>query len=100
MENVYHTKLGEGRRIAIPAEVCDQLGLRPGAPLAITIEADGLHVVPYEQIIREVQAAFAPYRQPGVSAVDELIQERRDEAVREERELQESGRANDGKTRE
>ena len=69
-----------------------QLGLRPGAPLAITIEDDGLHVVPYEQIIREVQAAFAPYRQPGVSNVDELIQERQEEAAREERELEESNR--------
>src|SRR5579871_2437143 len=86
MDRVYHTKLGEGRRVAIPAEVCEQLGLRPGAPLAITIEDNGLHVVPYEQIIREVQAAFAPYKQAGVSMVDELIQERRLEAAREERE--------------
>ena len=92
MDHVYHTKLGEGRRIAIPAEVSRQLGLRPGAPLAITIEDDGLHVVPYEQIIREVQAAFAPYRQPGVSNVDELIEERQEEAAREERELEESNR--------
>lgn len=92
MDHVYHTKLGEGRRIAIPAEVCEQLGLRPGAPLAITIEADGLHVVPYEQIIREVQAAFAPYRPPGGSAVDELIRERREEAAREEREFEDPKR--------
>ena len=72
--------------------MCEQLGLRPGAPLAITIEDDGLHVFPYEQIIREVQAAFAPYRQAGVSTVDELIRERREEAAREEGELEESNR--------
>ena len=71
--------------------MCEHFDLRPGA-LAITIEDDGLHVVPYEQIIREVQAAFAPYRQPGVSAVDELIRERREEAAREEHELEESNR--------
>jgi AbrB family looped-hinge helix DNA binding protein len=90
MSNVYHTKLGEGRRVAIPAEACEQLGLRPGAPLTILIKDDGLHVVPYEQIVREVQAAFAPYRQSGVSVVDGLIRERREEAACEERELEES----------
>jgi hypothetical protein len=68
----------------------EQLGLRPGAPLTILIEDDGLHVVPYEEIVREVQAAFAPYRQPGVSVVDGLIGERREEAACEERELEES----------
>jgi AbrB family looped-hinge helix DNA binding protein len=89
MDQVYHTKLGEGRRVAIPAELCDELGLRPGAPLAIEVREDGLHLVPYEQIIREVQAAFAPYKRPGVSTVDELIRERREEAAREERKTEE-----------
>jgi hypothetical protein len=40
----------------------------------------------FEQVVREVQEAFAPYKQPGVSVVDELIRERREEAAREERE--------------
>jgi hypothetical protein len=38
--------------------------------------------------VREVQAAFAPYKQPGVSVVDELIRERREEAARENREAE------------
>jgi AbrB family looped-hinge helix DNA binding protein len=86
MGSVYHTKLGEGRRVAIPAEVCDRLGLHTGDPLTIRIRDDGLHLVSFEQIIREVQEAFAPYRVPGVSVVDELIRDRREEAAREERE--------------
>ena len=89
MDRVYHTKLGEGRRVAIPAEVCEEFGLQPGAPLAIKVHEDSLQLVPYEQIIREVQAAFAPYKQPGVSVVDELIRERREEAARENREAEE-----------
>lgn len=97
MDHVYHTKLGEGRRIAIPAEVCKQMGLQTGAPLTITIEGDGLHVVPYEQIVREVQAAFAPYRKPGVSVVDELIRERREEAAREEEEAESAKRGRQAK---
>jgi AbrB family looped-hinge helix DNA binding protein len=92
MDDVYYTKLGEGRRVAIPAEVCEQLGLQPGDPLAIKVQDHSLQLVPYEQIIREVQEAFAPYRQPGVSAVDELIRERRREAAREDAELEASAR--------
>jgi AbrB family looped-hinge helix DNA binding protein len=83
MEDVFHTKLGEGRRVAIPAEVCQKIGLSPGDPVSIEIHDDGLHLVPYLQVIREVQRAFAPYKKPGVSVVDELIRERREEAARE-----------------
>ncbi len=84
MDHVYHTKLAEGHRIAIPADLCKQLGLVPGAPLAIKVQDDGFQVMPYTQIIREVQAAFAPFKHPGTSMVDELIRERRVEAVRED----------------
>jgi AbrB family looped-hinge helix DNA binding protein len=83
MNQVFHSKLGEGRRVAIPAEVCQKLGISQGDPITIEIREDGLHLIPYAQIIREVQAAFAPYKKPGVSAVDELISERRAEAARE-----------------
>ena len=86
MENVFHTNLGKGRRVAIPAAVCQKLGLRPGDPLAIEIHDDGLHLVPLEQIVRDVQKAFAPYKKRGVSVVDELIRERREEAARQNRE--------------
>jgi len=86
MDNVFHTKLGEGRRVAIPAEVCQKVGLNPGDPVAIEIHEDGLHLVPFLQVVREVQKAFAPYKKPGVSVVDELLRERREEAERENRE--------------
>jgi AbrB family looped-hinge helix DNA binding protein len=86
MDSVFHTKLGEGRRVAIPAEVCQKLGLNPGDPLAIEIHDGGLHLIPYDQVIRDIQRAFAPYKKPGVSVVDELIRERREEAARENRE--------------
>lgn len=97
MDHVYYTKLGEGRRVAIPAEVCQELGLRPGDPLALKVGDEGLQLLPYEKVVREVQAAFAPYKRPGVSVVDELIQERRKEAAREEREAAERSRAREPK---
>jgi len=85
MEDVFHTKLGGGRRIAIPAEVCEKLGLQLGDPLAIKVGDDGLQLIPFEHVVRDVQKAFAHYRKPGSSQVDELIRDRREEAKRDER---------------
>lgn len=35
MSNVIHTKLGGGRRVAIPAELCHRYGLEPGDPVVL-----------------------------------------------------------------
>jgi AbrB family looped-hinge helix DNA binding protein len=78
-----YTKLGEDRRIAIPAKTCKRLGLAAGDYLILEEDHDALRLVPSSQILRDVQAAFAPYRREGISEVDELIAERRAEAARE-----------------
>ena len=85
MSTIYHTKLGEGRRVSIPAEACLQLGIHPGDPVSLEFRDGHLQIIPYERIIREIQAEFASFRQPGESVVDELIRERRAEAEREDR---------------
>jgi AbrB family looped-hinge helix DNA binding protein len=85
MANVVHTKLGEGRRVAIPAEVCQRYGLEPGDPVVLEPSEHGIVVRPLDAVIREVQAFFAGTVPPGVSLVDELIRERREEAEREAR---------------
>jgi AbrB family looped-hinge helix DNA binding protein len=79
----YHTKLGEDGRVVIPARVRKELNLKPGDTLVIESDDQGLHLRSMDQVIREVQASFAPYRKPGVSVVDELIAERREEAAQE-----------------
>lgn len=86
MENVYYTRLSGGRRVAIPAEVCEKVGLNQGDPLEIRVNEHGLQLIPFDQVIQEVQQAFAPFRKSGVSMVDVLIRERREEAAREDRE--------------
>jgi AbrB family looped-hinge helix DNA binding protein len=86
MRRVYHSKLAEGRRIAIPAEVCEKLRLSPGEPVSIEVHDDGLRLVPYAEVIRKIQQASAPYCKPGVSVVDELIGQRCREAAQEENE--------------
>lgn len=79
----FHTKLGANRRVAIPAAMCHDLGLRPGDPVTIEAGAGGIRVVPFDRLIREVQAAFADCRVDGVNASDELVADRRAEAARE-----------------
>jgi bifunctional DNA-binding transcriptional regulator/antitoxin component of YhaV-PrlF toxin-antitoxin module len=84
MTQLIYTKLGEDRRIAIPAKTCKRLGLAAGDFLVLEEEGESLRLISSSQILREVQAAFAPYRREGVSEVDELIAERRAEAARED----------------
>jgi len=83
MNNVIHTKLGEGRRVAIPAELCRQYGLEPGKPVVLEALDSGIVVRSLETVVREVQDYFSQFKEDGKSAVDELIAERREEAARE-----------------
>ncbi len=83
MTHYTHTRLGEDRRVTIPAKVCTRLGLTAGEPLVWEEEGNTLRLIPCNHLLREVQAAFAPYHVPGESLVDELIAERRAEVARE-----------------
>ncbi|AMV24227.1 hypothetical protein VT84_07510 [Gemmata sp. SH-PL17] len=83
MTHYTHTRLGEDRRVTIPAKVCTRLGLAAGEPLVLEEDHGTLRLIPCGHLLRDVQAAFAPYHTPGESLVDELIAERRAEAARE-----------------
>jgi bifunctional DNA-binding transcriptional regulator/antitoxin component of YhaV-PrlF toxin-antitoxin module len=85
MQNVTHTKMGEGRRIAIPAELCHEYGLEPGSPVVLEPTESGIIVRPLEEVIRAVQAYFAGTAPKGVLVSEELIRDRREEAAREDR---------------
>jgi AbrB family looped-hinge helix DNA binding protein len=70
-------------RVVIPADLREHLGIRPGQELILVDEPNGMQLRTFAQAVRVAQEAFAPYRVPGVSVVDELLQERREEAKRE-----------------
>jgi bifunctional DNA-binding transcriptional regulator/antitoxin component of YhaV-PrlF toxin-antitoxin module len=80
MEHVIHTKLSEGRRIAIPAELCQQYGIEPGDPVVLEPSESGIVLRALHTVIREVQAYFADIAPPGTSLSEELLRERRQEA--------------------
>ena len=59
MNQVIHTKMSDGRRVAIPAELCKEYGLKPGGPVVLESSDAGIVVRPLDAVIREVQAFFA-----------------------------------------
>jgi bifunctional DNA-binding transcriptional regulator/antitoxin component of YhaV-PrlF toxin-antitoxin module len=85
MSHVIHTKLSDSRRVAIPAELCQEYGLEPGAPVVLEPSESGIVVRPLDAVIREVQAFFADAAPPDVLLSEELSKDRRNEAERESR---------------
>jgi bifunctional DNA-binding transcriptional regulator/antitoxin component of YhaV-PrlF toxin-antitoxin module len=85
MQNVTHTKMSQGRRIAIPAELCHEYGFEPGSPVVLEPTESGIIVRPLQEVIRDVQAYFADAAPKGVLLSDELLRDRREEVARESR---------------
>lgn len=70
-------------RVTLPAELRHKLGIEPGQELILAEDNQGIRLQTFDQAVRAAQEAFAPYRTPGQSVVDELIRDRREEAKRE-----------------
>ncbi|MEA3054270.1 MAG: hypothetical protein QOG72_3173 [Sphingomonadales bacterium] len=84
----YDAKVINGGKVVIPAELRRKMGIAPGDTLIFEEDDKGNIVLKtYRQVVREVQEEMKQYLRPGISAVDELIAERRWEAAKEEAEL-------------
>ena len=76
-------KVSAGGRIVIPAEYRRALGVRTGDELRLALINGEVRLSTKEQALRRVQARVRKLVPRGVSLVDELIRERREEAARE-----------------
>jgi bifunctional DNA-binding transcriptional regulator/antitoxin component of YhaV-PrlF toxin-antitoxin module len=76
-------KVSEGGRVVIPAELRQRYGFQVGDTLFWRETADGPVLQSRSAGIRRAQAIAAKYKKPGVSVVEQLIEERRAEAARE-----------------
>jgi bifunctional DNA-binding transcriptional regulator/antitoxin component of YhaV-PrlF toxin-antitoxin module len=85
MSNVIHTKLGGGRRIAIPANLCRKYGLAPGDAVVLEPADSGILIRPLDTVVREVQAFFADLAPRDVLLSEELIKDRQNEVAQENR---------------
>ena len=82
------TRLSSNGRVVIPANMREQMGLRPGDSLLLDVEDGILRVESYPARIRRIQNELAEYIEPGILLSDELIAERREEARREREEFE------------
>ncbi|MGH7096132.1 MAG: AbrB/MazE/SpoVT family DNA-binding domain-containing protein [Stellaceae bacterium] len=77
-------RLNQQGRIVIPAECRAAAGLKAGEDLLVEVVGEGeLRLRTRRQAIKEAQAIVARYLPKGRDLVQELINERRDEAARE-----------------
>ena len=76
-------KIGEAGRIVIPAEMRAAMMVKPGDTVTAQVVNGEFRIVSPKVALKRVQAVAQQFKRPGVSAVDELIAERRAEARRE-----------------
>ena len=76
-------RLGPQGRIVIPAPVRRRLGVSPGDELALTVDDQRLILEPRAAAAARARGMFR-HLATEVSAVDELIADRRQEAARDE----------------
>jgi AbrB family transcriptional regulator (stage V sporulation protein T) len=94
----YASKLINGGKVVIPAELRRKLGIVPGDTLIFEEDERGNVVLKtYRQVVREVQEEVKRMIPPGVSLVDDLLAERRREFEMEEREARESAERHRGR---
>jgi len=77
------SKINENGRIVIPALIREQMGLKAGETLFMTVDGDVLRLESHRARVRRVQESMRKHISPGRSLADELIAERREEARRE-----------------
>ena len=83
---VMGAKIQDGGRLVVPVELRRQLGLQTGTDVVMDVVDGSLRIRTMQQVIKDVQAIVRRYVPEGVSLVDELIAERRLEAMREDQE--------------
>ncbi len=84
--------VGENGRMNLPADLRRRLGMKGAGEVTIEEYADRIELVSLEQRLARIDEMMKPFREPGVSWVDELIAERRAEAAREAKEEDEARR--------
>lgn len=80
--SAYLKVAGDGS-VHIPAAMAEAAGWRSGQSLNISVDEDGVRLLPTDVVIARLQSLVAGFDRGDGSAVDELIADRRAEAVRE-----------------
>lgn len=74
------TRIMNGNRLVIPARIRKELGLHVGDAVTLILENGELRLISQVEAVREAQTLLRRYVPAGVSLVDELSDERQQEA--------------------
>lgn len=80
---IVRTKVTQGGRVVIPADMRRKLGIEIGSDVNLTLDGNSVRILTQKESIRRAQALFRKLVPKGVSLADELIAERRREAANE-----------------
>ncbi len=81
--DVSYISVDKAGRVLIPSAIRERYGIHQGDQVVLHADDTGIHITTIDQAVKNAQAICARYIKPGVSVVDELIRERREEAERE-----------------
>ena len=79
----YRVRIGKGRRVVLPSEVCRLMSLRIGDILILRVEPDRTTLSSAELTVKRFQSMLAKRVPAGYRAVDELIAGRESDSMRE-----------------
>jgi AbrB family transcriptional regulator (stage V sporulation protein T) len=82
MGNFIRGKVSAGR-VVLPAELRKEFGIEDGSEVIFSRTEHGIEIKTLEEVVKQAQELCARFVMPGVSLVDELLSERREEAARE-----------------
>jgi AbrB family looped-hinge helix DNA binding protein len=82
-QQVYNLKVDSSGRIAIPSEARERRHISSGDTVVVIEDDAGLHIKTRDQLLAEIQAAFAKSVPRGVLLSDEINEERRSEIERD-----------------
>ncbi len=75
------TKIGKGGRVVIPSRHRKALGIEEGQQVIVSLDRDGIWIRTPEQAVAHAQSLVREHVGKGKSLVDELLRERRREAL-------------------
>lgn len=81
------TRISANGRIVIPASIRQALGVKAGDSIVMEAQDGVLRIESYPTLVTRIQREFAQLIPPGVSLVDELLADRREEARKEQEEI-------------
>ncbi|KTR01438.1 hypothetical protein NS365_22695 [Aureimonas ureilytica] len=87
---VYELPLQDNGRVVLPAALRKALGLTKGDKVLVEAEGDQVTLTTARLRRKRAQEIAKKYAQPGVSIVEEFLQEKRAEAARENEESEHS----------